>query len=146
MGTRAEDRASTKARGVSPGVTFDTGAFIAVERRKERARKIYERLRERDVLITAPLPVIGEWWRGRTDWRERILRSVRIEPLTLGRVQLAGEALAAVSSRGGSAAPSIVDAIVVASAASRGDLVYTSDVADLERLCTFFPGVRVLAI
>ena len=39
-----------------------------------------------------------------------------------------------------------VDAIVMASAASRGDLVYTSDVADLERLRAYFPTVRVLAV
>jgi hypothetical protein len=40
----------------------------------------------------------------------------------------------------------LVDAIVMASAASRGDLVYTSDVEELERLRTRFPGVRVLGV
>jgi hypothetical protein len=39
-----------------------------------------------------------------------------------------------------------VDAIVMASAASRGDVVYTSDVDDLERLRAYFPAVRVLAV
>lgn len=39
-----------------------------------------------------------------------------------------------------------VDAIVVASAAQRGDAIYTSDVADLERLRTFFPMVRVFGV
>lgn len=38
-----------------------------------------------------------------------------------------------------------VDAIVVASAARRGDAVYTSDVDDLERLRAFFPSVRIFA-
>ena len=129
-----------------PGVTFDTGALIAVERRKERARKVYERLREQDVLITAPLPVIGEWWRGRTDWRERILASIRLEPLTLALVKLAGEALSTIPATRARGGPGIVDAVVMASAASRGDVVYTSDVEDLERLGSFFPGVRVLSI
>ena len=128
------------------GATFDTGAFIAVERRGQRARKIFERLRERDILITAPLPVIGEWWRGRTDWREIILASVRIEPLTLEMVKLAGEALASVPSSRKAATPSVVGAIVMASAASRGDVVYTSDFEDLERLTSFFSGVRVLSV
>jgi hypothetical protein len=52
---------------------------------------------------------------------------------------LAGEALAAVA---GSTA---IDAIVMASAAQRGDLVYTSDIDDLERLRVHFSAVpRVL--
>jgi hypothetical protein len=38
-----------------------------------------------------------------------------------------------------------VDAVVMASAARRGDLVYTSDVAALAGLA-FFPGVRVLSV
>jgi len=132
--------------GVKGGVTFDTGAFISVERRRERARKVFERLREQDILITAPLPVIGEWWRGRTDWRERILASVKVESLTLDMVKLAGEALARMPSARKGRGPGIVDAIVMASAASRGDVVYTSDVSDLERLQSFFPGVRVLSM
>jgi predicted nucleic acid-binding protein len=131
---------------VKPGVTFDTGALISLERRTERARKVFERLREQDILITAPLPVIGEWWRGRTDWREKILTSVRVEPLTLEIVKLAGEALASLPSARRRAGPGIVDAIVMASAASRGDVVYTSDVDDLERLRSFFPEVRVLSV
>jgi predicted nucleic acid-binding protein len=131
---------------VRVGVTFDTGALIAVERRKERARKVFERLREQDILITTPLPAVGEWWRGRTDWREQILASIRIEPLTLDLVKLAGEALASLPSTRGHGGPGIVDAIVMASAASRGDVVYTRDVDDLERLESFFPGVRVLSV
>ena len=54
--------------------------------------------------------------------------------------QRAGEALAAV--RGSTP----IDAIVMASAASRGDVVYTSDVDDLTRLQLHFPGVRVLHV
>jgi predicted nucleic acid-binding protein len=131
---------------MKPGVTFDTGALIAVERGRERARKVFQRLRERDILITTPLPVIGEWWRGRTDWREKILTAVWIEPLTRGTVKLAGEALASLSSRRKGRGPGIVDAIVMASAASRGDVVYTGDLDDLERLASFFPEVRVLSL
>jgi predicted nucleic acid-binding protein len=132
--------------GVTGGVTFDTGAFIALERRRERARKIFERLHELDILITAPLPVIGEWWRGRIDWRDKILASVRVEPLTLDMVKLAGEALASVPAGRKGRAPGVVDAIVMASAASRGDVVYTTDVDDFESLQSFFPGVRVLSV
>jgi predicted nucleic acid-binding protein len=128
-----------------PGVTFDTGALISIERRKERAARVFARLVEQDVVITAPLPVIGEWWRGRSDWREKILASVQIEALKLETVKLAGEALASLRGARRSA-PGIVDAIVMASAASRGDVVYTTDVDDLEQLAVFFRQVRVLAI
>jgi hypothetical protein len=39
-----------------------------------------------------------------------------------------------------------MDALVMASAARRGDVVYTSDFADLDRLRSFFPSVRVLSV
>lgn len=137
---------------MKPGATFDTGALLSIERRKERARNVLESLCEQAVVITVPLPVIGEWWRGRTDWRERILASVRVEPLTLAMVKLAGEALSSLPSPAAAPAarrrrgPGFVDALVMASAASRGDVVYTGDVEELERLAPFFPGVRILAL
>jgi len=49
-----------------------------------------------------------------------------------------GQALGAVPGA------TLIDAIVVASAASRGDIIYSSDVHDLERLRRVFPGVRIL--
>jgi hypothetical protein len=39
-----------------------------------------------------------------------------------------------------------VDAIVMASAAQRGDAVYTADIDDLGRLRSFFPTVRLFDI
>jgi hypothetical protein len=39
-----------------------------------------------------------------------------------------------------------IDSFVMAVAALRGDVVYTGDVADLQKLCAFFPGVRVLSV
>lgn len=122
------------------GLTFDTGALIALERRSARARKILERATELKVRITVPSVVVTEWWRGRNDVRDLIVGAVRIEPLSETIAKLAGEALAAV--RGATA----IDAIVMASAALRGDIVYTSDVDDLQRLAAHFRAVRVLAI
>jgi hypothetical protein len=66
--------------------------------------------------------------------------AVRIEPLSDGLAKIAGVALAAV--RGATA----IDAIVMASAAQRGDVVYTADVSDLEKLEAYFRTVRVLGI
>jgi hypothetical protein len=124
----------------SQGVTFDTGMLMALERRKQLAWEIYRRLHERKAPITVPAPVMGEWWRGRIDLRDAIRLSVHIEPLTDALAGLAGEALAKVK------AATTIDAFVMASAALRGDVVYSSDIEDLERLRSFFPGVRVLAI
>jgi len=120
-------------------VTLDTGALIALERRRQRMWKVLHRARDLGVLPIVPADVVAEWWRGRSDIREHILESVMIEPLTDRLARLAGECLASV---GGA---TTVDAIVMASAAQRGDAVYTSDVTDLERLRSFFPGVRVFA-
>ncbi|MBN8611303.1 MAG: hypothetical protein J0L92_11990 [Deltaproteobacteria bacterium] len=76
------------------GLTFDTGALIALEQRRMRMRAL---------------------------------------------AKIAGEAIATTPGA------TLVDAIVMASAASRGDAVYTSDVGDLERLRRRFPSVRILA-
>lgn len=122
------------------GITFDTGALIALERRGQRARLIVERAAEEKIRITVPSAVITEWWRGRSDAREHIIGAIRIEPLSEKLAKLAGEALAGVSGA------TAIDAIVMASAAQRGDLVYTSDVGDLETLRRYFPTVRVLGI
>ena len=40
------------------GMTFDTGALIALERRSARARKILERATELKIRITVPSAVI----------------------------------------------------------------------------------------
>lgn len=122
------------------GITLDTGMLVALERRKQRAWEVYRRARERSAPMTIPAPVLGEWWRGRTDLREAIVGSVRVEPLTDATARLAGEALAAV--RGATA----IDAFVMSSASLRGDVVYTGDIADMEALRAFFPGVRVLSV
>src|SRR5258706_9391540 len=114
--------------------------LVALERRKKAAWDVYRRAQERKAPITVPSPVIGEWWRGRTDLRDAIRLSVRVEPLTDAIARLAGEALAKVRTA------TTIDAFVMASAALRGDVVYSSDIGDLERLRAFFPGVRVLSV
>jgi len=121
-------------------VTLDTGALIALERRRQRIWRVLHRARALGVVSVVPADAVAEWWRGRSDIREHILASVVVEPLTEPLAKLAGECLARVSGS------TTVDAIVMASAAQRGDAVYTSDVADLERLRAFFPAVRVFGV
>ncbi len=122
------------------GITFDTGALIALERREKRARQILERATELKVRITVPSAVITEWWRGRSDLREQLLYAIRIEPLSERIAKLAGEAIAAVPGA------TAVDAIVMASAGLRGDIVYTSDIGDLQKLASYFRAVRVFGV
>lgn len=120
-------------------IVLDTGALIAIERRKQRMLSVWAaaRLAQRPVLV--PGDVVGEWWRGRTDARDAILAGVAVVPVDEALGKTAGEALAAV--RGAT----LVDAVVMALAARRDAVVYTSDVDDLEVLRAFFPGVRVLS-
>jgi predicted nucleic acid-binding protein len=101
--------------------------------------QVVRRLAEHGAVPVVPADVVAEWWRGRSDIREHILGFVDVEPLTDALARLAGEALAKV--RGATT----VDAVVMASAAQRGDAVYTTDIDDLERLRAFFPSVRVFA-
>ena len=121
------------------GITLDTGALVAIERRKQRGTQLLELARQRLAVLSVPVPVIAEWWRGWTDVRERILDVVNVEPLSLAVAKAAGEAQASV------ARSTALDAIVMAFAASRGDVVFTGDTVDLDRLRAFFPTVRVLA-
>jgi hypothetical protein len=117
---------------------FDTGALIALERRRQRICKIHRMAVASGLDVVAPTPVIAEWWRdGRGEKeRRRLLRTLLQEPPD-GRVaRLAGSAIGRVGA-------SVVDALVMAAASIRSDTVYTSDVDDLERLLEIFPDVRV---
>ncbi len=128
---------------MGPNLTFDSGALIALESRRANLLKVVATAAEDDKLIFVPQVVIVEWWRGWTKTRSQILRSVRVDPLTDAQARVAGEALAALgedTERKGSKLT--IDALVMASAASRGDIVYTSDPSDLERLLEFFKAIK----
>lgn len=121
-------------------ITFDTRALTALERRKERAMKVYTQAKDRGFVVATPNVTVAEWWRGRTDRREAIWRGILVEPTSDETVRLAGVALGRV--RGATT----IDAIVAAFAAQRTGIVYTGDVDDFHDLCAFFPGLRVFAI
>lgn len=119
------------------GLTLDTGALIAIERRRVRIKQILAAARTLGVQITVPTVVVAEWWRGRKGPVAKILDGVLVEPLSRDLARIAGEALARTKRS------NAIDAIVVASAAQRGDVVYTSDLADLSAIAVCFPEVRV---
>lgn len=125
---------------MASGLTFDTGALIGLEAHRHRMRKVFDTAVNDALVMTVPSVVLVEWWRsgvGRKK-REQILRCMRVEPLDEKLAKVAAEALVRVPG----ATP--IDTIVMASAALRGDIVYTSDFGDLDRLREIFPGVRLL--
>lgn len=122
-------------------ITFDTGAIIAVERRKDRMLRVIRMIVENATPIVIPAVALAEWWRARPTQRmQSFLSGTTIEPVDAPLASAAGEALAALPTA------TIVDALVMASAARSGGIVYTSDVGDLMALQTHFRNVRVLAV
>ncbi|MBX3227525.1 MAG: PIN domain-containing protein [Labilithrix sp.] len=121
-------------------ITFDTGALIGLERKNARIVAIGRVAKKRGDLIIVPAAVLAEWWRGRSDVRDMILGLVDVEPLDAELAKVAGEAIAAVKGA------TVVDAIVMASAARSGSAVYTSDLDDLQRLQAFFPDTRIFKV
>lgn len=127
-------------------VTLDTGALIAMERRKERGMMLLRAARENRAQLLAITPVVAEWWRGRSDVRDRIKLGVTLVPFPVRAAEAAGVVLGAIRGRKLRAAWAI-DVMVMAFAATYGGgLVYTSDIDDLERIGAHFPGVRVLSV
>lgn len=119
-------------------ITFDTGALIAIERRDRRMLAFMTAAAASGARITVPSAVVAEWWRGQRGPVARILDAVIVEPLSASLARLVGETM------GGVPGATLVDAVVMASAARRGDLVLTSDVDDLTRIRDVaFPSVRV---
>jgi hypothetical protein len=121
------------------GITLDTGALIALQNRAKRMRTILKAAQQKNVDITVPAVVLLEWWRegfGRS--HHDILEPMKVEPTTKSLAMIAGVALTRIH-------VSLVDAVVMASAAQRGDIVYTSDLPDLQALQSHFPSVRVLS-
>jgi predicted nucleic acid-binding protein len=127
-------------------VTLDTGALIAMERQKARGTMLLRAAREQRAQLLAVTPVVAEWWRGRSDVRERIKLAVNLVPFPVRTAEAAGIVLGRMRNVRDRAQLAI-DVMVMAFAATYGGaLVYTSDVDDLARVASFFPEVRILAV
>ena len=124
-----------------PRYVFDTGALISAERGKERASRFLQLVQAGRARILVPLPVVAEWWRGRTDAREEILAASEI----VASVTAAKAAGVALSRMRDVQARLTVDAMVMATAALADAVVVTGDPRDFDRLATHFPGVVVLS-
>ncbi len=126
---------------VIPQYVFDTGALISAERGKERAARFLNLVRAGRARILIPLPVIAEWWRGRSDVREAILALSQVVA-SLEATQAAGVALGRVRDVN---ARLTIDAIVMATASLADAIVVTGDPKDFDQLAPQFPGVSILS-
>jgi hypothetical protein len=105
------------------GITADSGFLVGVERSKQRALLPLKVAIAGKLRISVPVAVVAEWWRGGPR-QAQILKAFEVAPMTERIARSAGEAIAAVPGA------TVVDAIVMASAAARGGVVYTSDFDD----------------
>jgi len=121
------------------GVTLDSGALIGFERQNRRTLTHIKLAQELGHELTVPTPSSSKPGGAGLVQCESPRSST---PASSSRsphlARLAGEAIAAVKGA------TVVDAVVMASAASRGDRVLTSDFEDLDRLRSYFPEVRLL--
>lgn len=121
------------------GLTLDAGALIAYERGDARMRALAPAA-SRGRRVTVPSPALAQAWRGPRTPVSRLLAHATVEPLTRELALRAGELLARTGTS------DVVDAAIAASAASRGDIVVTSDPDDLLVLAEDLPAIRIWAI
>lgn len=124
-----------------PTYVFDTGALVSAERGKERALRFLKLVRMGRARIVVPLPVIAEWWRGRTDTREDILDATEVVA-TVAIMKAAGVALGRTKNVD---AKLTLDAIVMATAALLDAVVVTGDPDDFTKLAPHFARVPILS-
>ncbi|WP_203454390.1 PIN domain-containing protein [Jiangella aurantiaca] len=111
------------------GITYDTGALVAAEANRVDIWALHRDALRHEIRPVVPAAVLAQAWRGGPQHQlSRLLRGCKIEPMS---EQLAREAGAACATARTS---DVVDATVVISALSRGDLVVTSDPGDLSHL------------
>jgi predicted nucleic acid-binding protein len=126
---------------VIPKYVLDTGALISAERGKQRVGRFFQLANIGRARLIVPLPVVAEWWRGRSDARDEILAATEVVA-SIAAAKAAGIALARlrdVDSR------RTIDAIIIATAALLDAVVITDNREDFEELVAHFPGVRVLS-
>ena len=121
-------------------LVLDAGALIAVDRGdRDVQRDIQDALRAGTPVRTNANAVAQVWRNGARQARlARLLRDIKIEPITREDGYRAGELLGATRTK------DVVDA-TVALLAESGDDVYTSDPGDL-RLLTETAGIKAVII
>lgn len=128
-------------------LTLDTGALIALERRRKGLIELVEAARQADDPISVPANAVAEWWRGHSDRRAYVLQMFVVRHVDDEIAKLAGEALAWLKRYRGRLDDSVtIDATVMATAALYGSNLYTGDFDDLQAFKGFFPSVRLFGL
>ncbi len=132
---------AAERRGGVASFTLDSGALIAADRGDRRFWTFQEEIDLDADLLTVPTVVLAQVWRGARNANVvRALRGCAVEELDPDLARAAG----ILCGRAGT--NDAIDAIVVASAARRGDHIVTTDPADLRALAavTTDPIGRIL--
>jgi predicted nucleic acid-binding protein len=124
------------------GLTLDSAALIGYERNDRSVLIHIKAALQAGVDLTVPAVVLAEVWRGgpRAARLAHLLGSCIVADTDESQALKVGEAIARVAGAG------TVDALVMASAATRGDTVLTGDLQDLSRLRSAFPAVGLVHI
>jgi predicted nucleic acid-binding protein len=126
---------------VTPGVTFDAGGLIALDRNDRRVLVLLARARETGTRVTIPATALAQAVR-RPDRQVRLARLIRqpgTDVVSLDRVDATNVGRLLAASR----TSDITDAHVVICARRSGQRVVTSDPADLRALD---PDIRLITL
>lgn len=122
-------------------MTLDTGALIAAERNDRGFWAFWAETVARGIVPVIPAAALAQAWRGSRQARlAQLVNACFIDPLDEELAKTAGELC------GKTKTADIVDATVVASAASRGDAILTSDPRDLRQLSSQTQGVTIIRL
>lgn len=124
---------------MASGLTLDSGALIAAEKRVRRFLAIWAVALERGAPVTIPAVVLAQVWRGNSPAIARLLPACDIEDMDEPAAKLVGKLLAR------SHTADVIDAAVVVGAAARGDAIVTSDPGDIGRLVAA-TGTRIVVL
>ena len=126
---------------MTPGITFDAGGLIALDRNDRRAIVLAARAAEAGAQITIPATALAQAIRdpGRQVRLARLIRQPTTDVVPLDRVDATnvGRLLASIGPA------DIADAHVVICARRSGQQVLTSDPDDLQRLD---PGLNLVLV
>jgi predicted nucleic acid-binding protein len=114
---------------MADGLTLDTGALIAAEKRDRHLWSVLKEASVRRATITVPTVVLAQTWRGNSPMIARLLPACVVEDLDELAAKRVGVLLSKSRRR-----PDVVDAAVVIGAGLRGDAIVTSDADDINRL------------
>lgn len=121
-------------------LSFDAGVLIALERRDTRAWAWMRRATGRGIAPIVSAVAVAEVWRDSPQiWLLKALGGCEL-------VEVSGEHARAAGVACGATSAATVNAIVAATAATRGATLLTADLRDMHVLAGHFRSLRVVAL